>query len=143
MQSTASRIKYFYDDAGGTPVEITAFVLNNPEIKLSNVLDRATPYGVNMPVFENTDQGEMAPITLSALFKSGTGLDPLFAGRIPEAPEASTRTFTVQYLGDTERSLSVETRLQDYSAQPNRENGLTRATAVLQPTGEVTETFPT
>lgn len=136
-QSNATTMKYFYDDALGTPVDITNEVLSVNDIDLKNVLERVDPYGVTMPVFTPTGKGEFAAITLGGLFKTGSStLDKLFAGRIPESSDVATRTFKVEYLPG--RTLEVETHLSDYKTSPPKETGLTRCQVVLQPTGNVT-----
>lgn len=139
-QSNATTMKYFYDDENGDPVDITSEVQSVNEFDLGNVLDNTTPYGVAMPVFQPTGRGTFAPINLGFLFKTGGTIETLFGGRIPESADADTRTFKVQY--GTGRTTSVETHLANYKAIPNKDNGLTRSQVVLQPTGEITETFP-
>lgn len=143
--STAVRIKYFYDDALGVPVDITQKILSMSNVKISGLLEETTPFGVRMQQMTATGRGKMDPITIGGLLKTVDidSLDTLFGGRLPEDPDTPTRTFTVDWIGDGSRTMSYETNLQDYDRVPNNQNGLTRVNIVLQPTGEVTEVFPT
>lgn len=143
--STAVRMKYYYDDENGTPVDITEQVLSMSNIKVSGMVEVVTPYGVRMQQMLPTGRGKMDPITLGGLMKTevAAGLDVLFRGRLPEDPDTNSRTFTVDYIGDGSRTLGYETFLESYEVQPNNDNGLTRVAIVLQPTGELSEQFPT
>jgi hypothetical protein len=137
-QAISVTTKYFYDDALGNPVDITAFVLSINDIEHKNLLQQVDPYGVAMPVFQPTGKGSYAPVELGGLYKTGVAsIDDLFGKRIPEGPTAATRTFTIEYLPG--RQTSVETHLDDFKRTPNKDNGLTRFTVRLQPTGDITE----
>lgn len=140
VTSISAGMKYFYDDASGTPVDITAFVITDNDFDESNKLQQTDPFGTTMPEFSTTGRGEIKPITVGGIYKTGAGtVDALFANRIPEAPDtAVARTFTVQW--STGRSTSVETQLSNFKRSDNKDNGLTRWSAVLQPTGVRTET---
>jgi hypothetical protein len=141
---TSVQTKYFYDDEDGTPVEITAVVLNNPQIQVEGVTEETTPFGQRGDQHTPTGRGRSQVIEVSGLFRSGATDDPddLFGTQdLPLGPEAVTRTFTHEFAPD--RSRSIETHLIAYDVTPNRENGLTRFTAKLRTTGDVTEGFPT
>lgn len=140
---TSLRTKYYYDDDGGMPVDITSYVLNNPVISKEGVTEEVTPYGIAADKFLPTGRVHTEPIELSGLFKTGEAddIDDLFADRLPEAPEAATRTFTAEYVSG--RTESVETFLSKYDVLPNRENGLTKFTVVLRPDGDVSDEFLT
>ncbi len=139
--STAVRIKYYYDDAAGDPVDITPLCLTVNDIDVKGMVENVTPFGVRMKVFIPTGRGEFLPITIGGLFRLGDNtFNDLFADRVPEDPDTPSRTFTVDWTGVGEETTSVETFLSDYKRQPNNDNGLTRAQIELQPTGEITET---
>lgn len=132
--STTSVMKYFYDDAGGIPVDITAFVLANNDFEEANKLQETSAFGTSMPEYTPTGRGEIKPITHSGVYKTGTGtIDSLFANRVPEDPSATPRTYTEQWSNG--RTSSVETHLQSFKRSANKDNGLTMFSFVLQPTG--------
>ncbi len=143
MFSTSVDVKYFYDDGSGTPVDITAIVLNNPKILFEGMTEETTPAGVVGDKFTPTGRSKSEPIEVSGVFKTGDAndADDLFGDRVPEAPDAATRTFAIEYTS-TGRRRSVETYLTKYDIESNKDNGLTRFTAKLRPTGDVTETIP-
>jgi len=144
--STSVRIKYYYDDADGTPVDITREVLAASDIKEMNLLEQIDSYGVAMAQFIPGGKGKLEPITLNGLFKIGSEkFDDLFGNRVPEDPDTATRTLTVDMLGDGTWMDSVETHLESYTKVMPKENssGLVRAAAALQPTGEITRVRPT
>lgn len=140
--SLSSGMKHFYDDAGGTPIDITAFVMTNNDIlDEKNVLQQTDGYGTKMPEYDPSGRGTIAVIELGGMYKTGLGsIDALFANRIPEDNTAVKRTYTCQYL--TGRTVSVETHLLEFKRTPNKDNGLTKFTVQLQPTGERTEVIP-
>lgn len=140
VTSISAGMKYFYDDAGGAAVDITAFVITDNDFDESNKLQQTDAFGTTMPEFSPTGRGEIKPITVGGIYKTGAGtIDALFGNRIPEAPDtAVARTFTIQW--STGRSTSVETQLSNFKRSDNKDNGLTRWSAVLQPTGIRTET---
>jgi hypothetical protein len=141
-QPTAATTKYFYDDDQGQAKDITPFVLTINDIDVKNILQNVTPFGVKMPVHSPTGQGELAPIDVGGLYKTGNdSVDELFGDRVPEDPDAATRTFMIEW--EPDRTTSVETHLINFKRSPNRDNGLTRWSSSLQPTGDVTENFPT
>jgi hypothetical protein len=138
-QSTSAGMKFFYDDAVGNPVDITAFVLSINDVDVSNMLQQTDPYGTTMPEFTPTGKGKIEPIEIGGLYKTGAGsIDELFSGRVPEGPTAATRTFSVEYIAGVRKTL-VETHLEHFKRSPNKDNGLTRFSVRLQPTGVVTE----
>lgn len=146
MEGTALKHKLFYDDANGVPVEITAEILQNSSIKIAGKTEETTPFGPTgeFPQHTPTGAATTSDITLSGIFRDGEDgevIDPLFRDRVPESPDTDTRTFR-EVLTENNRSRAVETRLISYDPEPNRENGLTRFTIVLRPTGTVTEAYP-
>lgn len=139
LTSVSAGIKYEYDGADGNPVDITAEVLTINDIDQANMLQQTDPFGTSMPEFTPTGRGSFKPIQLGGIFKTGSGtIDAQFGGRIPEAVDTPARTLKITWA--TGRSTSVETHLSDFKRSPNKDNGLTRFTVELQPTGVITET---
>lgn len=133
-----SSITVEYDNSGGTPVDITAYVLTINDVEVEELSEEVHPFGEqwesNMPV----GVGRISDIELGGLFDdtATTGPDALFAGRIPEGPAATTRTLTITWGGS--KTTSVETYLTKYARQADRA-AITRYTVTLKPTGAVTE----
>jgi len=143
--STSLRMKIWYDDADGTPVDITAHVLTLGDLNVVGMNENVRPFGVGMDQFLPTGIGHMDPIDIGGLLKTVTvgSLDDLFADRLPEDPDTETRTLTIDLIGASARTRSVETYLLEYKTQHNKDSGLTKVAVKLQPTGEVTEIIPT
>lgn len=139
--STSVRMKIYYDDADGNPVDITSLCLSINDIKVTSMMEQTDPFGVRMAAFTPPGKGKMDPITIGGLFKIGDNtFNDLFADRVPEDPDTPSRTLKIDWTGEDLETTSVETFLSEYTRTPNRENGLTRSSVVLQPSGEITET---
>jgi hypothetical protein len=139
VTSVSAGMKYEYGDATDTLVDITNEVLTINDIDQANMLQQTDPFGTSMPEYNPTGRGSFKPIQLGGIFKTGSGtVDAQFGNRIPEAVDAIARTFKITW--STGRSLSVKTQLSNFKRSPNKDNGLTRFTVELQPTGVVTET---
>lgn len=138
-KSYAAVVAIAYDDAAGSPVDITTHVLTINDIEISNVLERTDPFGVGMAEHSTTGKGEVAPIELGGIYEDTDADSPdvLFADRVPEAPSVAARTLTITWRSG--RTTSIETKLGNYKRTPNRETGLSRWMARLQPSGTVTE----
>lgn len=139
--STSLRMKIWYDDASGTPVDITSKILTMNDIDIQGQNENVRPFGVGMDQFLQSGIGHVEPIELGGLLQTtGLGeLDSLFADRIPEDPDTGTRTFKIDWIGADARTTSFETTLLSYKRSANKENGLTKVMIRLQPTGEVSE----
>lgn len=136
--SVAVDMKILYDDGAGTPVDITDLVMSIGDVELKNVLQPTDGFNSPMPEFTPTGRGDHSPIEFGGIYKTGTGsIDALFANRIPEDVNTPSRTLTYQWL--TGRTLSVETHLSDFKRSPNKDNGITKFTVTLQPSGDVTD----
>jgi hypothetical protein len=83
-------LKIEYDNSGGSPVDITAYVLSINSIDVEQVLEEVRPFGASWDTFLPIGIGKVAPVELSGLFDDTavSGPDALFAGRVPEAPSA-------------------------------------------------------
>jgi hypothetical protein len=140
-KSISATMQFFYDDAIGSPVDITQHVITINDIDVENILEQTDPFGVAAEEHTPSGKYRVAPIEIGGLFETAAGgPDELFADRQGEGPTAVTRTFRIVWI--TGRESAVETHLGMYKRTPNRENGLTRYSVTLQPTGTITETIP-
>ena len=137
-KSIPSGITVEYDNAGGTPVDISQHVLTINDISVESILEEIHTFGDSWEEHLPVGIGRMGTVELSGLYDdtASTGPDALFADRAPEDPTDSTRTLTITWVGS--KTTSVETYLVSYVRSPDR-NALTKYTATLQPTGAVTE----
>lgn len=143
--STSLRMKIWYDDAAGIPVDITSKVIGDFNIKRVGENANVRPFGAGMDQFIATGIGHVETVTFGGLFKTddATGLDSMFADRLPEDPDTPTRTLKIDWTGDDTRTTSFETNLLSYDSKATSTTGLTRSEVMLQPTGEINEFGPT
>ena len=137
--SSPATMKIEYDNSGGTPVDITQYVLTINDISIESVLEEMHPFGSNMEAFMPVGVGKVAAVELGGLYDdtATTGPDALFAGRVPEVPgTAVTRTLKVTWRSG--KYTNFETYLISYDRTADR-NNLTKYKVKLQPTGAVTE----
>jgi len=137
--SIPSGIVIQYDNGGGTPVDITQYVLTLNDIDVESLVEEKHSFGDAWEESLPIGLARMAPVEISGLYDdtAASGPDALFAGRAPEVPgTATTRTLTITWRGS--KTTSVETYLLLYKRSADR-NNLTKYTARLQPTGAVTE----
>jgi len=139
--SPPSGIKVEYDNSGGSPVDITQYVLTINDVSVESILEEVHPFGstgnweASMPV----GVGKVGPVELGGLYDdtATTGPDALFAGRVPEVPgTAITRTLKITWRSG--KYTNFETYLISYDRAADR-NQLTKYKVKLQPTGAVTE----
>lgn len=138
--SAPSGIQIWYDDSGGTPVDITSHVLTCNGIPIEELTEEVGPFGRTWNVNKGVGVGQIPDMTLGGLYES-TVLDPLFANRIPEGPNATTRTFKIVYIaGSPDKATSIETILKKYD-RPLDRSALGKYEVTLQHAGgAVTET---
>jgi hypothetical protein len=136
--STPAGVVISYDNGAGTPVDITAHVMEINDIEIESLTEEMHSFGKTWEESKPVGIARMSDIELSGLYDdvAATGPDALFAGRAPETPATATRTITFTWR--TGKTTSVETYLKSYTRSPDR-NELTKYSAVLQPTGVVTE----
>jgi hypothetical protein len=137
--SAPSGITVFYDNAGGTPVDITQYVLTINDIDVESVAEETHSFGDAWEESLPVGIGRVGVVELSGLYDDIVTVGPnaLFTGRVPEVPgTAVTRTLTITWR--TGKSTAFETYLLSYRRSADR-NGLTKYTVRLQPTGAVTE----
>ena len=127
-----------YDNAGGTPVDISAHVLTINDVDVENITEEVRPFGAAWDTHKAIGVGRMPVIELGGVFDdtAATGPDALFGGRVPETAATATRTLAITW-GST-KITSVETLLLTYRRTADK-SGLTKWLARLQPTGAVVE----
>jgi hypothetical protein len=137
-KSTPADIVIEYDNAGGALVDISQYVQTINGIEIEGILEETHTFGDSWEESLPVGIGKTGQIEIGGVYDDtgATGPDALFAGRIPETPASSTRTFKMTYVGA--KTTSVETYLSKYTRNPDK-NGLTKWKATLQPTGAVTE----
>jgi hypothetical protein len=139
-KSVPSGIVVMYDNSGGTPVNITQYVLAINGVDVEQIIEETHSFGDSWEESLPVGIGKMAPIELSGIYDdtATTGPDALFVGQVPATPATSNyqRTLTLTWVGA--KTTAVETVLVKYTRSPDR-NGLTKYSATLQPTGVVTE----
>jgi hypothetical protein len=127
-----------YDNAGGSPVDITQHVLTVNDVDIESLTEETHSLGDSWE--ENIPYGvaRVGTVELGGLYDdvATTGPDALFANRAPETPSSATRT--LKFTWRSGKTTSVETFLAKYTRSVDR-NGLTKYKATLQPTGAVTE----
>ena len=134
-----SSVTIAYDNAAGSPVDITQYVMTVNEIVVEQINEERHPFGTSWETYLPVGVGKMGPIELDGLYDdtASSGPDALFANRVPETPASNTRTLTITF-GSTKK-VSVETYLVSYNRTVDR-NKITSYKAKLQPTGSVSET---
>lgn len=141
--SAPSGIQIWYDDSGGTPVDITSHVLTCSGIPIEELTEEVGPFGRSWNVNKGVGVGTIPDITLGGLYDdtATTGPDALFANRIPEGPNVTTRTLKIVYIpGSPEKATSIETILKKYD-RPLDRSALGKYEVTLQHAGgAVTET---
>lgn len=139
-KSTPADITIEYDNSSGTPVDITAYVLEINDVEVEGITEEMHPFGTAWEQHLPVGVGRVADIELTGLYddQAASGPDALFANRIPENPATSNvlRTLTVTWEGS--KTTSVETILSKYTRTADR-NALTRWTATLKGSAAVTE----
>lgn len=136
--SIPSGIVVSYDNSGGTPVDITQYVLNLSEVTVENGMEEKHSFGDSWEESLPIGIGKVSEIEIGGLYDdtATTGPDALFANRVPETPATATRTLTITWRSG--KTTSVETFLLSYKRSADR-NALTKYSARLKPTGAVTE----
>ena len=136
--SNPSGMKIEYDNAGGTPVDISQYVMTINDVDVESVTEETHTFGDSWDEHTPVGIGRMAAIEIGGLYDDTavSGPDALFAGRVPETTTSTSRTLTITWGGT--KTTSVETFLSSYKRTADR-NGLTKYTAKLQPTGAVSE----
>jgi hypothetical protein len=131
--STPAGVTIWYDDSGGTPVNITAHVLTMGDIDVEEITEEVHPFGTAWEENKGVGIGRVPDIVFGGLYDDGVGgPDDLFGDRIPEGPNATPRTFKVSFIaGSPGKTFSVETILMRYK-RPEDRSALGRYEVTLQ-----------
>ncbi len=129
-----------YDNAAGTPVNISQHVQELSSFKVEGVLEEKHTFGDAWEEFVAIGLARVSAVTFGGLYDdtASTGPDALFANRIPENPATANVSRTLKITWLSGKTSSVETILRSYERSPDR-NAMTRFSVELQPTGAVTE----
>lgn len=138
--STPAGVKVEYDNAGGSLVDITQYVLTINGVDVESKLEETHTLGDSWEESKPIGVGKVAPVEIGGLYDDTVtvGPDALLANRVPETPASATRTLKITWIA-AGHTTSVETYLIGYTRDADR-NGLTKYKAKFQPTGAVTET---
>jgi hypothetical protein len=92
----SAEITITYDDAGGTPRTMTAFILTMGSIKITSQMDPSTPYGANVLSKLPTGVSELADMDLEGFLDDTATTGPHTVFGAPDtSPQATTRTLAV------------------------------------------------
>ena len=136
--SAPSGIKVEYDNAGGSLVDISQFVLNIGEISVESAFEEVHSFGDSWEEQLPVGIGKSGQIELGGIYDDSVGgPDSVFANRVPEVPGVTpTRTLKITWVGT--KTTTFETYLVAYKRSPDR-SALTKWSATLAPTGSFSE----
>lgn len=136
--SSPANIVIEYDNNADTLIDLSQYILSINDVDVEQVLEETHAFGDSWEEHKAVGIGRVPVIELQGLYDdtATVGPDALFANRIPETPATATRTLKITWRSG--KTTSVETRLVGYRRSADR-GGLTKFTARLQPTGQVTE----
>ena len=135
--STPSGVKLEYDDSGGTPVDISQFVMTLNDVDVEQITEETHSFGDSWEEHIAIGIGKLGQLELGGLYDDqANGPDSLFANRVPEDPNTPTRTLKIT--GRRGKTSSFETFLAKYTRTADR-GALTKYKATLLPTGPNTE----
>lgn len=141
--SIPAEVTVFVDDSGGTPRDMTQFVMTIGDVSIEQLLEEKHSFGDSWEESLPVGVGKVADFELGGLYDdtaaASGGPDAILRITTPDLPSTGTRTVKIQYktTGGT-KSTAVECYRLKYSASPDR-NGLTKFKATLRPTGATTE----
>jgi hypothetical protein len=128
-KSTPSEIEIWYDDSGGTPVDISQYVQSFNGIEIENIIEETHTFGDSFEENTPIGIGRVTNITLEGLYDDvAGGPHELFGAALPTNPNSPTRTFKVVW--GNGKSTTLETILVKYNRTADR-SALTRFTAEL------------
>lgn len=128
-----------YDNAGGTLVDITQYILELSSIDVEFVFEESHSFGDQYVEALAVGLRRMQDVTLSGFYDDAASPAPdaLFQGNIPTGPASATKTLKITFGGT--KTVSVETHLAKYRRMPKR-GEVTKFEVTLKPTGTITET---
>lgn len=121
-----------FDDSGGTPRTMTAYILLINGIDINAVLEDNTPMGAEWEAQVYAGHKSMADIVLEGLYDDTASVGP----KVVFDAVGDTRTFTITYRSG--KTTSVETIITKYG-EPKKTKATTRFKVTLRPTGTPTE----
>jgi hypothetical protein len=139
-KSTPSQIEIWYDNAGGTLVDISQYVQSLGGVDIENIVEETHTFGDSWEESTPIGIGKLGAIEVAGLYDdtANTGPNALFASQLPTDPNSNTRTLKIVWGPTNATYSSFETILVKFNRQPDR-SALTKFSATLQPTGAVTE----
>ena len=136
-KSTPADIVVWYDNAGGTPIDISQYCQSIGGVDIENLVEETHSFGDNWEESTPVGIGKLGTIEISGLYDdAAAGPNALFGAQMPTNPNTATRTLTLEW-GNNVNTV-FETILVKYSRTPDR-SALTKFSASLQPTGAVVE----
>lgn len=136
--STPSQIKIEYDNAAGSLVDISQFVMTLNDVVVEQITEETHSFGDLWEENIAIGIGKLGELTLGGLYDDQAGgPDSLFAGRVPEDPNTATRTLKITWR-TAGKTTTFETFLASYTRKADR-GALTKYEAKLLPTGSVVE----
>ena len=123
-----------YDDGpGGTLRNVTAHALTIGGIKIEQITEETSPFGVNYESNTPIGKQKFNDVAIAGLFDTTATTGPhVVFGDPDDSPQDATRTLTFTP-GDS-KTCTVETRLVSYEVKPDK-GGLTRFEAVVRQAG--------
>lgn len=141
--SIPAEIRIDVDDSGGTPRDMSQFIMTLGDVTIEQLLEEKHSFGDSWEESLPIGVGKVGDIEIGGLYDdtaaASGGPDPILRITTPDTPATGTRTFKVTWktTGGT-KSTAVECYRVKYSASADR-NGLTKFKATLRPTGATTE----
>jgi hypothetical protein len=132
-----SSVVVAFDNSGGTPVTMTAYVQEINGISVESLMEQSDSFGDSWQEFLPVGVRKNGDITLGGLYDdtATTGPDAIF--NAPAATVATTqRTLTITFGGS--KTYAVECYIKKYDRMCVR-GKLHRYSVTLQPTGAATE----
>lgn len=120
-------------------VDITNYVMTINDFTVEQALEEVHALGDNWEEWLVVGVGKVGAIEIGGIYDdtASTGPDAKFANRVgTEGPSTAAKTLEITWGGT--KTSSVSTHLIKYTRKADR-NGLTKWSASLQPTGQVTE----
>jgi hypothetical protein len=130
----SASIAITYDDGpGGTARTITPYVTSISGIKVEQITEQTSPFGVAYETNTPVGKQRVPDITVEGYYDTTATSGPHVVFGSPDSdPNGSTRTFTFQP-GDS-KTFTMETRLVDYSVTAQNGN-LSKYTATIRQAG--------
>lgn len=125
------------DDSGGVVRDVSQYILEEVAVAIEALLEESHAFGDSWREFLATGLRQLGDITFGGFYDDAATSGPhvVFSG-VHDAPATATRTITVTWGGG--KTTSFEALIKSYTRRAVR-GALTKFTAVMSPTGAVTE----